>query len=635
MIPHKSRKFRAILNLSFGLRMTTHAVPSVNESTQKESPEGTLDQLGSVLPRLIAAVAQTAEDEVVFFAKYDIKDGFWRMSVEEGAEYNFAYVMPQAEGEPVKLVIPTSLQMGWTESPSYFCAATETARDIAEVYAKADSLEPHYLEEYTKLEDDFQNLPSGALSDNLAHCFEIFVDDFIGAAIPKTKEDLTHLSRALLHAIHDIFPASPDDPENDPESLKKLKKREGAWAVRKDILGWELQGRQKTVQLDEDKYAKLLRLTKDALRSSRGVTFNDYEKMLGKMRHASWGVPGSNGLFTPFNRIIAQKPRHVWFRKRSALTIALRDWRSIFKEALKTPTHVRQLVRGEPNIAGIVDASGEGVGGVIFGMTDDIVPTVFRFQWPEEVTQQLQTEANPSGTITNSDLEMAGLVFLWLMVEHVAPDLRHKHIVLLSDNSPSVAWVDKMASKRSRPAGELLRVLARRLFATKACPITPLHIPGRHNRISDIPSRSFGYKKEWHFVDDNEFLTFFNSQFPLPDQQLWQMCQPSTKISSRICHSLLTPGSGTLDWRKLPKLATNIGGTGSSSRGLWEWILTSTQELSPTTNGSGPSPSSGQPSDKDFMATVNKLLAEQLARQSPPLDRRSPWLGAKNSTPSK
>ena len=402
MIPHKSRKFRAILNLSFDLKMSTHTVPSVNEATKKTSPEGTLDQLGSVLPRLIAAVAQTAEDEVVFFAKYDIKDGFWRMKVEDGAEYNFAYVMPQEDGQPVRLVIPTSLQMGWTESPSYFCAASETARDVAEVYAKADKLEEHYLEQYTKLEDDYKNLPSGGLSEDLAHCFEVFVDDFIGAAIPRTKEDLTHLSRALLHAIHDVFPASPDTPENDPESLKKLKKREGAWAVRKDILGWELQGKEKTVQLEGAKFDKLMNLTKEALRSKSGMPFKKYESMLGKMRHASWGVPGSNGLFTPFNRIIAQKPTTVWFRERSPLTVALRDWRSIFKEALKEPTHVRQLFRGEPNIAGIVDASGEGVGGVVFGMTDDIVPTVFRFEWPEDVKRQLQTESNPDGTITNS-----------------------------------------------------------------------------------------------------------------------------------------------------------------------------------------------------------------------------------------
>ena len=71
-------------------------------------------------------------------------------------------------------------------------------------------------------------MPSGELSLHLAHCFEVYVDDFIAAAIPRTKEDLTHLSRALLHAIHDLFPPSKSEPEEDPVSLKKLRKMEGA-----------------------------------------------------------------------------------------------------------------------------------------------------------------------------------------------------------------------------------------------------------------------------------------------------------------------------------------------------------------------------------------------------------------------
>ena len=67
-------------------------------------------------------------------AKWDIKDSFWRMDCVEGEEWNFAYILPQKEGEPVLLVVPTSLQMGWVESPPYFCAATETARDVTMEY---------------------------------------------------------------------------------------------------------------------------------------------------------------------------------------------------------------------------------------------------------------------------------------------------------------------------------------------------------------------------------------------------------------------------------------------------------------------------------------------------------------------
>ena len=74
-------------------------------------------------------------------------------------------------------------------------------------------------------------------------------------------------------------------------------------------------------------------------------------------------------------------------------------------------------------MAGIVNASKEGVEGVVFGMTLACVPTVFRMEWPQEVRDQLQTEDNPGGSITNSDLEMAGLVLLWLVIEHVVKDL--------------------------------------------------------------------------------------------------------------------------------------------------------------------------------------------------------------------
>ena len=52
--------------------------------------------------------------------------------------------------------------------------------------------------------------------------------------------------------------------------------------MRKDILGWELNGKEKTIQLDDDKYKKLMDLTKKALRSHRGLPFKDLEKMLAR-----------------------------------------------------------------------------------------------------------------------------------------------------------------------------------------------------------------------------------------------------------------------------------------------------------------------------------------------------------------
>ena len=114
MIPHKLRLYRAILDLSYKLRLTQEEVlKSVNESTTKTAPRGAIDQLGHSLSRIIHAFAEVDDNVKVFMAKWDIKDGFWRLDCEEGEEYNFAYVLPQEDGMPVRLIIPTVLQMGW------------------------------------------------------------------------------------------------------------------------------------------------------------------------------------------------------------------------------------------------------------------------------------------------------------------------------------------------------------------------------------------------------------------------------------------------------------------------------------------------------------------------------------------
>jgi hypothetical protein len=96
MIPHKSRQFRAILDLSFRLKLKTGVtIPSVNESTNLEAPAGAIDQMGHALQRITHAFAEADPEAKIFMAKFDIKDGFsWRLDCQEGEEWNFAYVLP-------------------------------------------------------------------------------------------------------------------------------------------------------------------------------------------------------------------------------------------------------------------------------------------------------------------------------------------------------------------------------------------------------------------------------------------------------------------------------------------------------------------------------------------------------------
>ncbi len=79
--------------------------------------------MGHSLRCIIHAFAEANNDVKILMAKWDVQDGFCWLNCQQGEEWNFVYVLPQEDGKPVKLVVPTSLQMGWVESPPYFCAA--------------------------------------------------------------------------------------------------------------------------------------------------------------------------------------------------------------------------------------------------------------------------------------------------------------------------------------------------------------------------------------------------------------------------------------------------------------------------------------------------------------------------------
>jgi hypothetical protein len=101
-------------------------------------------------------------------------------------------------------------------------------------------------------------------------------------------------------------------------------------------------------------------------------------------------------------------------------------------------------------------------------------------------------------------------------MEEVCGPLRVKQITLFNDNSPSIGWVTRLASKQSLVAEHLVQALALQLEIQRVCPLTPIHIEGKHNAILDVPSRLFGSNPAWKCDTDADLLTLFNPMFPLP-----------------------------------------------------------------------------------------------------------------------
>ena len=523
--------------------------------------------------------------------KLDIKDGYWRMLVPEEEAFNYCYVLPQEnDTDPVQLVVPTSLQMGWKFSLPYFSSGAETGRDIAQQNQSRPQA-PHPFEHLTmagisdieklhnearaehkrltQLLQDPANWTTDELPDMLEKLnalLESFVDDFIQAVQSTNPAVLLHYSRALLHGIHSVFPAAPDpigDPDDEPISLKKLTEGDGVWAFRKEILGWIFDGINRTIELPPGKLSKIKVSTKEAMHR-QGLPAKALESLVGKLQHACLGIPNGKGLLGPLYKLLPSdhsplaKRRFIPIPKGSDAYNALQDLLTIMKVVANRPTNVAQLVPGWPHFAGFCDACKFGAGGVWLSGKDEIHPTVWRFRWPPSIVDLFNRKK-----LTVNDLEMAGLLLQYLVLEQVTESLKHKHAAAWCDNTSTVSWARRLSSSKSLVGQRLVRALSIRHMVTHSSPLAPWSIPGANNNMADLASRSFRKGGKGNYdLTDAEFLTKFNAVFPLSQDASWHMHTLNTKISSLVCAELRREQQPMGSWLRLTTRGKSSGLTG-------------------------------------------------------------------------
>ena len=143
-------------------------------------------EMGKCVQRLIALLFDNSDPLQLFlFSKLDMKDGFWRLAVSNEDAWNFCFILLQTTlvintGDSL-IVVPNYLQMGWFESPSFLCAASEMAHDtisslLQEVHLQLPIFEDKMQEPTDTLA--YSTLNATALVVNLT---EFFIYDFISA----------------------------------------------------------------------------------------------------------------------------------------------------------------------------------------------------------------------------------------------------------------------------------------------------------------------------------------------------------------------------------------------------------------------------------------------------------------------
>jgi hypothetical protein len=504
--------------------------------------------------------------------------------------------------------------MGWAQSPPYFCAFTETITDMAN--DTSHSL-PHH-----PLLNQSQNFPCpqqptfhpsavtlGTITNSKPLSYiDIYIDDFMILAQPPLHEQTLN---TLLHTLHSVFHDSPNTPRRAVISQSKLDKGDAAFSTKKRILGWDVDTCRMTIQLPPHRLDTIQNTIHSFLHKSR-TSRTQWQRLLGTLRSSSPALYGATHLFSILQHTLTQAkdPR---LRLTALVKAVLRDWLLLATTASQYPVPIHTLVPRQPTCIAAADASQNGMGG--FWMTAD-QNILWRTTFPRPIRDQLITQDNPTGTLTNSDLELTALITGCLLPAAHSP-LPHPSIAIASDNTPAVAWAKKGSTTSNKAPAFLLHQLARQ---RRALPfdLQPFFTPGTTNLVADLCSRSF-------HLSDTAFLLKMNSLFPI--QPCWQLAQLPRETQSQLNSALL----GQLQ----PLASRPPAQTPTTLRGTSGWTSVNNSVRTPVlTKSTTPYPSSNYlPIDTERVPWLPVGLQCALERWKAPFapwDRRlphwAPWI---------
>jgi hypothetical protein len=164
---------------------------------------------------------------------------------------------------------------------------------------------------------------------NFVRLLEVYIHNFIQLAQTTNPDKLLHLSRAVLHGIHSVFPppSVTGHAGEYPVSQKKLEQGDGQWATCKEILGWIFDGTQHSIELP------------------------------------CIGVPAGKGQMGPINAELRGTKHLIQIKGNPQLRDALQDFGTLIHILGTHPTHCRKLIVDDPGYVGYCDASKLGAGG--------------------------------------------------------------------------------------------------------------------------------------------------------------------------------------------------------------------------------------------------------------------------------
>ena len=606
--------------------------PSVNDSTVPHAPPEAM-QFGRALPRILRDVRHAnPKFGPTRASKQDIKDGFYRLFLRVLDCLRLALVLPRYEGEEQLIAIPMACTMGWVQSPPTFCTMSETICDLANKFIRErqprdsehrlesaassqDDLDASLLPREREPEDEAANAllrsvtgvvalppddgrpagPSNSMYNRPLGSTDVFVDDFIQLGQGGRKR-MVALRGYLLEAIDQVLarPTVDEKHRNEAVSLKKLLKGDGSWGTRKVILGWILDTIRQTLELPAHRKATLAQIFHD-LAATKRVSHKKWMHYLGLLRFVSVAIPGSAGLFSALQlALTASKGNRIRITK--ALRSHINAFASLAADLAVRPTYLAEIVPQEPTLLGATDAAKAGMGGVYFDASGQ--GYVWRFPFPEDVQRDLVSADNPTGRVTNSDLEHAGLLAQASLMCH-EHDLRYATIANGSDNTPAVSRVSKGAVTSDGPAAHLCNFACMHQRQHRYCH-QAFYLPGPVNTMADDASRL-------QTLTDPAFLAHFEQHYPQPTP--WLLLQLPPEHSSRLMQALRSKSPALPILESIGKPKARSSGSGPNSVSAMGMIQPSVLSTAKKTSSLSCSSSCGGTDTAASVASLSELAS--------------------------
>ena len=531
VVPQRDRRPRLIVDYTFS---------KVNEETVALAPREAM-QFGRALQRVVQTIVHSNRRfGPVYLGKIDIADGFYRVWVQIRDIPKLAVVLPGAPHADPLVAFPLALPMGWVESPPFFTTLTETVCDLANAKLResAHTSAPHRLEQAaaTVVEPPpppppkawrSQQQHRNPVAQQPVSAVDIYVDDFL--LLAQTRHQRERVLRTTLHSIDDVFrKLEPSDPPHrkEPSSVKKLLKGDAAWSTRKRFLGWDLDTVEMTLNLPPHRLERLREVLAWIGPTRKRLPTAQWHQLLGELRSMSPALPGTRGLFSTLQAAIGKgDQRRVRITRHVRATAT--DFLALVDCLAARPTRLQELVPTAPMAIGACDACQIGMGGV--WLSDDAPPALWRQRFAPTVPSALVTSTHRSGTVSISDLELAGIIAQKDVATQIF-DVRENTLWIGSDNRAAVSWSTKGSSTSVTSRAYLLQYNA--LHQRHHRYVARHHyIPGQVNAMADDASR------RWDLTDAELLTHLFNTCYP--QSVSWRLHPLPSETNAALTGALL------------------------------------------------------------------------------------------------